>query len=132
MPGKAREFAVQIDAEMAEVYEDVKQEVADLMSDGLARAQQLSPVHSGQFRANWLVTVGQPSPATQEGDGSRFWVESTFELANYPNLEGWPIIYLQNNLPYASRLEDGYSKQAPYGILSLVVAELSAQWGTKT
>lgn len=132
MTGKAREFALQLDAEMAEVYEDVKRAVADLMSDGLARAQQLSPVDTGQFRANWLVTVGQPSDATLEGDGSRFWVESTFDLSNYPNLEGWPIIYLQNNLPYAHRLDDGYSKQAPYGILPLVMAELSAQWGTKT
>lgn len=132
MPGNAREFAVQIDAEMAKVYEDVKRAVADLISDGLARAQFLSPVDTGQFRSNWLVTVGQQSEVTQEGSGPRFWVESTFELANYPNLDGWPIIYLQNNLPYASRLEDGYSRQAPYGILSLVSAELSAQWGTKT
>lgn len=129
MTGKAREFALQLDAEMAEVYEDVKRAVADLMTEGLAKVQQRSPVDTGQFRANWIVSVGAPVDVTQEGAGSRFWVESTFALSNYPNLEGWPILYLQNNLPYASRLEDGYSKQAPYGMLAITAVELSAMWG---
>jgi len=31
------------------------------------------------------------------------------------------IVYLANNLPYAQRLEDGWSQQAPEGMVKLTV-----------
>jgi hypothetical protein len=33
------------------------------------------------------------------------------------------VHYLQNNLPYAWRLETGYSKQAPAGIVGITALE---------
>jgi hypothetical protein len=47
-------------------------------------------------------------------------------LASYAGKDGWPVIYLQNSLPYALRLENGWSKQAPGGVLALTVNELEA------
>ena len=55
----AREFAVQIDLEWAELMGGVGKAVQFLATEGLAMAQGLSPVDTGQFRANWLVSVGQ-------------------------------------------------------------------------
>ncbi|NBT33816.1 MAG: hypothetical protein EBT13_18445 [Rhodobacteraceae bacterium] len=46
------------------------------------------------------------------------------DLAAYPDT--LPIIYIQNNLPYANRLENGWSGQAPQGMVALTVAEVSA------
>lgn len=132
MTGSAREFAIQLEREFAATMEDVRREVANLAIEGLARVQEKSPVDTGQFRANWLVSIGAPNDAVQEGASPRFWVESTFALTGYPNLDGFPVIYLQNNLPYAARLEDGYSKQAPNGVVALTAVELSAIWNGKS
>jgi hypothetical protein len=37
------------------------------------------------------------------------------------------VVWLSNNLPYANRLENGWSKQAPAGMVNLTFAELQAQ-----
>jgi len=36
------------------------------------------------------------------------------------------VIYLTNNLPYAQRLEEGYSQQAPAGMVALTIQEFQA------
>ena len=33
------------------------------------------------------------------------------------------VIYLVNNLPYAKRIEEGWSRQAPIGVVGLTVLE---------
>jgi hypothetical protein len=38
-------------------------------------------------------------------------------------LEAGSIFYLTNNLPYGERLEYGYSKQAPSGMVRITLAE---------
>ena len=51
--------------------------------------------------------------------------QGTSELMAYPNT--MPPIYIQNNLPYANRLENGWSNQAPAGMVALTIAEVEAQ-----
>ena len=41
----------------------------------------------------------------------------------------FPTITVQNNLPYIDRLENGYSKQAPAGMVSVTLAGLQARYG---
>ena len=36
------------------------------------------------------------------------------------------VIYLTNNLPYAVPLEEGYSKQAPAGMVALTVQDFQS------
>jgi hypothetical protein len=126
----AREWALEIDREWAETMGGIHRAVVYVATEALAKVQTKSPVDTGQFKSNWLVSVGRLDPSTQEGAGSAFAAKSSAALSAYAAAEGFPAIYLQNNLKYAGRLEDGYSRQAPSGMVALTVAELAAMWNS--
>ena len=82
-----------------------------------------SPVLTGRFKANWRLGVGEiPSGEIDAVD-----ISGAATLARnavvIPVQAAGPIYYLVNNLSYAQRLEDGYSQQAPSGMVGLTVAE---------
>lgn len=86
----------------------------------------------GRFRANWQLGVGT-IPGGQ--------VEATDRSAKYPDRGGdttsriiavipedaaGRVFYLSNNVPYAQRIEDGWSRQAPTGLVALTAMEFSS------
>lgn len=81
----------------------------------------------GRFRANWQLGVNtKPSgelSAIDPSGGNTI----TAGVTNIPNTNAaGSVYYITNNLPYAQRLEDGWSRlQAPTGIVSLTVAEFN-------
>ena len=89
-----------------------------------SRIVKRSPVDTGRFRNNWQATVG--SPATGQKTGTDKTGESAVGEARAAvnKLQMGQDFYLSNNLPYAHRLEFGWSKQAPNGMLRLSIAEL--------
>ncbi len=68
----------------------------------------------GRFRANWVVSQGAIDRTTSE-ETSR--AKSDGEAQKALTLELGGVIYLTNSLPYAQRLEHGWSKQAPTGMV---------------
>jgi hypothetical protein len=92
--------------------------------DILARVIQRSPVDTGRFRGNWQLTVGSPSSGTrQAADKSG---ATTVEAGSkvIAKFEAGPDIFIVNNLPYGPRLEyEGWSKQAPAGMVRVTVSE---------
>lgn len=87
-----------------------------------------SPVDTGRFRGNWMATVGSPSfmyyDDIKDKSGRKSMAAAESVVMEYAVGN---IVYLVNNLPYAQRLEYGYSKQAPKGMVRLSVAEFE-QW----
>lgn len=95
-----------------------------------------SPVDTGRFKGNWQATIGSPASGTLETlDKSG---AATLAKANaIAQNAGGNVFYLVNNLPYARVLEyglygtgagatvkttrDGYSVQAPYGMVRINV-----------
>lgn len=85
-----------------------------------------SPVDSGRFRSNWQCGVGVVNTATdaaaeKTGTGAIGRTQAV--------LQGWRVgqtITLSNSLPYARRLEFGWSEQAPGGMVRLTVQNYSA------
>lgn len=81
----------------------------------------LSPVDKGRFRSNWMTGIGYAVRTTV----------STEDKSGAPSLEraeralsSWTpgsVIWISNNLPYARRLEYGWSDQAPTGVARLSV-----------
>lgn len=74
-----------------------------------------SPVDTGLFRGNWQTSVGNPvrSQTTRKdpsGDQAKAEV-----LANLGGL--FDVVWMTNNLDYSEKLEEGYSAQAPTGVL---------------
>jgi hypothetical protein len=83
----------------------------------------------GRFRANWQYSTDQPaegelyekSPPTSNFPGAAQVID-TIRSGIGVNPAG-KVHYIVNNLPYADRLENGWSKQAPSGMVGLTVAE---------
>src|ERR1051325_1072980 len=76
-----------------------------------------SPVDTGRFRMNWQATYGSPATGILIGDdpsGGRAIARATNFVMNSPE---WDEFRFTNNLPYAERLEYGYSRQAPQGMV---------------
>ncbi|MEB3419905.1 hypothetical protein ACFSDD_11035 [Salipiger marinus] len=122
-----RDFISELDAEWLEMMGGIRDAVIYIATEGLARVTEKSPVDVGTFQNNWLVSIGAPSEATTMtlGEFARL---SAQAIASYATADGFPMIYLQNNLPYALRLENGWSAQAPSGVLAMTVAELEQIW----
>lgn len=76
-----------------------------------------SPVDTGRFRMNWMASGGTPASGitdstdksgnTATGNATSFVLKAT----------DWREFTLTNNLPYAQRLEYGWSQQAPAGMV---------------
>ncbi|WP_158569429.1 hypothetical protein [Duganella sp. BJB475] len=80
----------------------------------------------GRFRANWQMSIGAPPSGTLSGidqsEGGTQTIDS--HAAVYTSVQAGQVIYLVNNLPYAKRIENGWSRrQAPIGIVALTVLE---------
>lgn len=63
----------------------------------------LSPILTGRYRSSHCMSIGQPS-ASITGTG----------FVSPPS--GLPTMSIANNLPYAERLENGWSSQSPTGV----------------
>lgn len=83
---------------------------------------EMSPVKSGRFKSNWTCGVGAVNTDTSAAPGT------DAEGRTRTVLAGWKpgqTIFLTNSLPYARRLENGWSKQAPSGVVRLTVQAYS-------
>ncbi|HDS0937018.1 TPA: HK97 gp10 family phage protein [Pseudomonas putida] len=78
-----------------------------------------SPVDTGRFRGNNIVSVGAPvytSSVNVDPTGSETIQQGVRVMTG---LEPYTQVFIQNNLIYAVPLEDGHSKQAPAGIYAV-------------
>lgn len=82
----------------------------------------MSPVDTGRFRGNWQCAVG-PGASFVPDTGKLDPNGATALAGVQMKVEGLKLedsaIWLVNNLPYARRLEYGWSKQAPGGMVRL-------------
>lgn len=81
-----------------------------------------SPVDTGRFRGNWQTTGVTPATGLIAGadpTGDKAMNSAATFITNAP---GWNTFTLTNNLPYAERLEYGWSKQAPVGMVRVNIA----------
>lgn len=118
MPGPfelaLREFAAKAGERADQVVREVVLEVG-------ARLVARSPVDTGRFRSNWFQSEGGPLGTMTERTGVT--TVNGVELAS-SKMAG-KTYYIQNNLPYAWRLENGWSQQAPAGMVGLTVIEFA-------
>lgn len=96
--------------------------------DLLNRIVFRTPVDTGRARGGWQVSRGGPQRRLGEPDRDGSATVSRGEsvvraLKPYNNL----AIY--NNVFYIQFLENGYSQQAPSGMVGISVAEVESQYG---
>jgi hypothetical protein len=110
---------------------NLKRSVRSQYNKRLSKAQlaQMYPFKQGKgyvggrFRGNWQVSVSFPISQSIDridpGGGATIEAGS----AALGAFEAGPSIFIMNNLPYAQRLEHGWSKQAPFGMVAVTVVE---------
>ena len=86
-----------------------------------------SPVDTGRFRGNWQASLNTPKQGRlQQFDKSG--ASAINDMSSVvAGLKMGQTFYLANNLPYARRLEYGYSKQAPSGFLRINVMRVQSE-----
>jgi hypothetical protein len=80
----------------------------------------------GRFRGNWQLGIGViPSGETGRIDPSGAETLGTI-TASIPTEAAGTVMYLANNSPYGQRLEEGWSRQAPTGLVGLTAMKFQA------
>lgn len=78
----------------------------------------------GRFRMNWQLGIGTAPTGVIDGvDPANGSIARDRNIGAIPEEAAGLVYYLANNLPYARRLEDGWSRQAPAGIVALTVMD---------
>jgi hypothetical protein len=91
-----------------------------------------TPVDTGWARANWIASVASPvtNPVgdpenVQEAAGAQ--AAGLLDVLTYSLLRG--PIFITNNVPYITRLNDGSSKQAAAGFVQAAIQKASSSLG---
>lgn len=116
------QWSVDIGALAQRMGADVELVARKATLDVFTNVLRRSPVDTGRFRANWNVSKGAPDLGTTE---STTQARGTSEVNKVLTLELGGTVYLSNSLPYSLRLEHGYSKQAPSGMVRLSAQQFS-------
>lgn len=82
-----------------------------------------SPVDTGRFKGNWNVSRVTPNFTVSDAANA---ARGDAEARKALSLAAGSVVYLSNGLPYARRLEYGWSGQAPVGMVRLSVREFGA------
>lgn len=90
--------------------------VFDLFSTVVRR----SPVDTGRFRANWNLSYGSIDTTVTDATSQTRVRGDLAKLLTSP-ING--VVFLANSLPYAKRLEEGWSKKAPAGMVRVAIGE---------
>src|SRR5712672_706393 len=77
----------------------------------------------GHFRANWQYGAGVIPGGVLAGVDAHGGPTIGKIAAKIPFVATGMVHYLTNNLPYAQRLEYGWSRQAPHGMVGVTMVE---------
>ena len=83
-----------------------------------------TPVDTGRARGNWQTSMD--SPATGETDRKSEQAALAEVSQEAASFGAGKVIYLSNGLPYIMRLEYGWSKQQPGGMVRRNVARIQS------
>ncbi|MCU7398290.1 HK97 gp10 family phage protein [Acinetobacter baumannii] len=108
-----------------DVAKSGQDQVKKITMDAVQSLVNLSPVDTGAYRASHIVSIGSGDygvrgPETNAVQDAAIQVVK-IKLGN--------LVYIQNNQPYAERLENGWSDQAPQGIYGLTFNFISQKYG---
>lgn len=107
---------------MKTVEKDVKRRVVDVANQVFEGVVARSPVLSGAFRSVWTLSEGSPN-FVQNMDKLTGVIPAPKLPAIRPTAK-FPVLYVANGQPYGWLLENGSSKKAPLGMVSVTIANI--------
>ena len=102
-----------------EVLKNADDHLKKIVGETLQQVVVRSPVMDGEFRASHKVTLDSPQNTYEKGfdlSGSTTLAEG-LKVASTAKIGG--LVYIQTLSPYGTRLENGWSQQAPNGVYAL-------------
>ena len=102
-----------------EVVKNADDHLKKIVGETLQQVITRSPVMDGEFRASHKVTLDRPQNAYEKGfdlSGGATLAEG-LKVASTAKIGG--LVYIQSLSPYGTRLENGWSQQAPNGVYAL-------------
>ena len=102
-----------------DVLKDADNHLKKVVGDTLQQVITRSPVMDGEFRASHKVTIDAPQNAYEKGfdlSGGATLAKG-LKVASTAKIGG--LVYIQTLSPYGTRLENGWSQQAPHGVFAL-------------
>lgn len=91
--------------------------VSEFTQDVAEEVVKRSPVDTGFFRSSWVASVNTVN-TTYNGEAG-----GSPDFSALINAKAGNVYYISNNAPYARRLEYGYSKQAPQGMVRVTLSQ---------
>lgn len=86
-----------------------------------------TPVLSGGLRASWHASYGTPEYKYVDVKGNKNKIGLRYSAPQFPldydREKAWKIV-ITNGSPYAARVENGWSNQAPVGMMKISVMEV--------
>lgn len=117
-----------------QVKEESKKFVQDIAMDTVQGLMVGSPVMDGTYRASHIVSINSPSYSISNSSSSA--PKGSIDPKAFSDaakaivpLKLGDIVYVQNNLPYAERLENGHSMQAAEGVYGVVYNYIVQKYG---
>ena len=102
-----------------EVVKNADDHLKKIVGETLQQVIVRSPVMDGEFRASHKVTLDSPQNSYEKGfdlSGGATLAEG-LKVASTAKIGG--LVYIQSLSPYGTRLENGWSQQAPNGVYAL-------------
>lgn len=102
-----------------DVVKNADDHLKKIVGETLQQVVTRSPVMDGEFRASHKVTLESPQNTYEKGydlSGNETLREG-LQIASTAKIGG--LVYIQTLSPYGTRLENGWSQQAPNGVYAL-------------
>ncbi len=105
--------------------------VTKITLDVTANLVETTPVDTGWARANWVPSIGQPAikdlPRDRPDDSQVVAGAVTEQQGATAKLLAYTLkmgkVFVTNNVPYITELNDGSSKKAPTGFVQQAIAK---------
>jgi len=110
-------FALDIEKFSKDAGLEINLVVRKISLDAYTRVTKKTPVLTGRAMANWNLSVGNIDDTTTQSV-----IPQTPMLPKNTGLD--KAIYITNSLPYINRLEHGWSKKAPNGMVGVTMNEI--------
>ncbi|MBC6677709.1 MAG: hypothetical protein H9L35_16250 [Acinetobacter sp.] len=111
-----------------EVMKNADDHLKKIVGETLQQVIVRSPVMDGEFRASHKVTLDSPQSTYEKGydlSGSET-LQEGLQITSTAKIGG--LVYIQTLSPYGTRLENGWSQQAPNGVYALSYQSVASEY----
>ncbi|WP_395001001.1 hypothetical protein [Acinetobacter sp.] len=111
-----------------DVVKNADSHLKKIIGETLQQVIVRSPVMDGEFRASHKVTLDSPQNSYEKGfdlSGGATLAEG-LKVASTAKIGG--LVYIQTLSPYGTRLENGWSQQAPNGVYALSYQSVASKY----